>query len=408
MGRFYDTNALLDLSYKLNKLDKFYVSSITLTELENIKTNRNKTEDIKYKVRYISRILRDNPKIYECIIVQTKHYELLEELELDNSNDNLIMACAKLLNDDIVFITSDICCYNIGKKIFNLNVEILKDEFDEDYKGYIVKQFNDNELAEFYQYELNKNSYNLLLNQYLLIKDKEDKYIDAYRWNGEKLIQANSKNMNSLALGNVKPLDKFQMCVFDSFQNNQITMVKGKAGSGKSYLSMGFLFSQLEKHKIDKIIIFTNPIATRGAAKLGYYPGSKNEKLCDSNIGNFLASKLGDKGAIQIYLQSEKIILLPLSDIRGYDTSGMRAGIYITEAQNMNIELMKLALQRIGQDCICIIDGDYNTQVDDISYSGLNNGMKRVSEVFRGESLYGEIELSNIYRSQIAKIAQRM
>ena len=28
----------------------------------------------------------------------------------------------------------------------------------------------------------------------------------------------------------------------------------------------------------------------------------------------------------------EKLLLLPLSDLRGYDTSGMRAGIYITEA----------------------------------------------------------------------------
>jgi len=35
---------------------------------------------------------------------------------------------------------------------------------------------------------------------------------------------------------------------------------------------------------------------------------------------------------------------LPISDIRGYDTSGMNAGIYITEAQNLDVELLKLAL----------------------------------------------------------------
>jgi len=50
-----------------------------------------------------------------------------------------------------------------------------------------------------------------------------------------------------------------------------------------------------------------------------------------------------------------------LSDIRGYDTSGMRAGIYVSEAQNMDIYLMKLVLQRIGSDSICIIDGDCKT-----------------------------------------------
>lgn len=97
-----------------------------------------------------------------------------------------------------------------------------------------------------------------------------------------------------------------------------------------------------------------------------------------------------------------------MSDIRGYDTTGMNAGIYISEAQNMDVELMRLALQRIGEDSICIIDGDFSHQVDSSLYSGNNNGMKRASEVFRNNSIYGEVELQNIYRSKIANIAELM
>ena len=78
-------------------------------------------------------------------------------------------------------------------------------------------------------------------------------------------------------------------------------------------------------------------------------------------------------------IKEEKIVLLPLSDIRGYDTSGMKAGIYISEAQNLDIDLMKLTLQRIGEDSICIIDGDAKTQVDDAHFAGSSNGMRRVS-----------------------------
>ena len=80
----------------------------------------------------------------------------------------------------------------------------------------------------------------------------------------------------------------------------------------------------------------------------------------------------------------------------------MRAGIYISEAQNLDTTLMKLALQRIGDDSICIIDGDCRTQVDDISFAGVNNGMRRTSKVFRGHDIYGEIELKLIHRSKIA------
>jgi predicted ribonuclease YlaK len=130
--------------------------------------------------------------------------------------------------------------------------------------------------------------------------------------------------------------------------------------------------------------------------------------LLDSQIGNLLSSKIGDKTEVERLIAEGKLVLLPLSDIRGYDTSGMNAGIYISEAQNMDVSLMKLALQRIGEDSICIIDGDEKTQVDDISFAGNNNGMKRVSKIFRDTDVYGEIELRKIHRSKIAQIAERM
>ena len=118
----------------------------------------------------------------------------------------------------------------------------------------------------------------------------------------------------------------------DSLLNNQITMLRGPSGAGKSHLALGYLFYLLEHNRIDKIIVFCNTIATRNAAKLGYYPGDKNEKLLDAQIGNMLSSKLGGQEAVLRLIEENKLILLPMSDIRGYDTSGMNAGIYITEA----------------------------------------------------------------------------
>lgn len=82
-------------------------------------------------------------------------------------------------------------------------------------------------------------------------------------------------------------------------------------------------------------------------------------------------------------MSSGKLLLLPFSDIRGYDTTGMNAGIYITEAQNLDATLMKLALQRIGEDCFCIIDGDNKSQVDMEIYQK-KNGMTAMSKIFRG------------------------
>lgn len=99
-----------------------------------------------------------------------------------------------------------------------------------------------------------------------------------------------------------------------------------------------------------------------------------------------------------------------MADVRGFDTTGYDGpvAVYITEAQNFSISLLKLALQRIGEDTPVIIDGDYMTQVDRSQYAGSNNGMRRMSKVFRGHKFYGEVELPNIYRSEVARVAEEM
>lgn len=69
---------------------------------------------------------------------------------------------------------------------------------------------------------------------------------------------------------------------------------------------------------------------------------------------------------------------------------------------------MKLALQRIGEDSICILDGDSETQVDMSQYAGRNNGLRRVAQVFKDDEIFGTITLQHIYRSHIAELAEKL
>ena len=302
---------------------------------------------------------------------------------------------------DSIFHTADLACQAIAKA-------------ENDFKGFVYYDAtNDEGLAHFYSNieEIGQNNtFELLENEYLLVRDKTGEVVDKYRYNNGHLTRLKFCSVESKLFGKITPKDQdvYQHIALDSLMHNKITVLKGPAGSGKSYLSFGFMFDQLEKGIIDKIIIFCNTIATKGSAKLGYYPGSRTEKLLDSQIGNLLSSKLGDRAMVERLIDDGDLVLLPMSDIRGYDTSGMNAAVYISEAQNLDIELMKLALQRIGEDGICILDGDSNAQVDSSLYAGSNNGMRRVSEVFRNHDFYGEVELQNIHRSKIAELAQLM
>lgn len=412
MIKFYDTNAILKLQDKIFE-EKFVISSVTLRELENIKTNRNKDENVKFNARNIVRLLNKNCDKYDVIVFDSKVLDTVNTFGIPDNPDNEICACARYYKattgEDVLFATDDLCCRIIARDIFGLHVCAVGDDNTEEYKGFVEKSLSEEEMAYFYE-NLNENSYNLLTNQYLILKDSSGEIVDKFKWDGATHQPVKLPTIKSNIFGAVKPYngDVYQQLALNSFDTNQLTMIKGVAGTGKSYLAVGYLLYLLDKRKIDKIIVFCNTVATANSAKLGYYPGTKDEKLLDSSIGNMLSAKLGNVYGLEQMIDEGKIVLLPLSDIRGYDTGRMNAGVYITEAQNMDISLMKLALQRIGQDCICIVDGDYNAQVDLSQYAGNNNGMRRMSEVFRGQNFYGEVELQNIYRSKIAEIAENM
>lgn len=414
--KFYDTCSLLLKADKLfDNEDNIVISSITINELENIKTANNKSPDIKQTARQLLHLLTEHPEAYEIHIFKMDMLTPVIEKGFSITDDTKILATAIDYDktqhpDETIFITNDLVLSNMANFFFGADsIERVEEEESDKYEGYLEVYLNDNEMAEFYS-SPNKNTFNLYINEYLAIYNSNKELVDVLCWTGNEYRHLNYKGFTSTMFGDVKPMknDIYQAMFADSLLNNTITMIKGPAGSGKTTLSLAYLFSQMERGKIDKIVVFCNTVATKGSAKLGFYPGTRDEKLLDSQIGNLLSSKCGGRIIVEQLLQQEKLILLPLSDIRGYDTSGMRAGIYISEAQNMDINLMKLTLQRIGDDSICIIDGDCKAQVDSIEFAGANNGMKRASKVFRGEDIYGEITLKNIHRSRISQIAENM
>lgn len=421
MIKFYDTCSLL---LKVNNLfdeeEPFAISSITLEELENIKTSNSRDPDIKYAARKLLHILDEHYNSYDIHIFKENMLNPIVEKDLSVSNDTRILASAydykNNHSDEVSFITNDLALKNIARLFFqDKNISSINEEIDDEYCGYKEIKFNNDEELELFYSNYKKGSEQflprdelLMINEYLIMKDKNNQIIDRLVWTGEGFRNINFTAFESRHFGKIKPLDVQQQLAADSFIHNKITLIKGPAGSGKTLLALGFLFSQLERQKIDKIIIFCNTVAAKNSAKLGFLPGTRDEKLLDSQIGNLLSSKLGSRIEVERLIDDEKLILLPMSDIRGYDTTGMRAGIYISEAQNLDIPLMKLALQRIGDDSICIIDGDAKTQVDDINFAGANNGMRRMSKVFRGHDIYGEVELKQIHRSEIGRIAENM
>jgi PhoH-like ATPase len=403
-----DTNVLLNNLDVIDTYEDIVLSSAVLEELDGLKKDDG---EVGYRARNAIRKLNTATNIrFECQDV----YNGMPSSWNETKRDNIIVACAQ--HNGATLVSNDI---NVVVKARSLGIKTitLSDESKcEDRASELEVEMSDEELAEWYKTKDKQNKWGLDINQYILIKNQvidengaaESKIVDIWVYTNSGFRTLQTKPIQSPQLGKLALYDTYQKTLVDSLQNNKMTMVKGRAGTGKSLITLSYALSAIEKGKYNKLIVFCNTVATKNSAKLGYYPGSKDEKLLDSQIGNMLSSKLGDKSEVDILIKREKLLLLPISDIRGFDTTGMEAIVWVTEAQNLDIELMKLAIQRIGEDSQLIIDGDYNTQVDSSAYEGRNNGMRRVSDVFRGEDFYGEVELKTIYRSRMAMIADKM
>ena len=65
---FYDTCALLDAPNIFNEEDLIFISSITISELEGIKSSGTKDEEVKYKARKVLKQLEDNQDKYHIVL----------------------------------------------------------------------------------------------------------------------------------------------------------------------------------------------------------------------------------------------------------------------------------------------------------------------------------------------------
>lgn len=410
---FFDTCALLNLQQNAFK-ENFIISQTTLEEIEVIKTSKYKDNDIKCKARHIAALLDQNPYRYQVVRFTDAILCILDDFNLSETSDNIILASAYWYQQNvapILMCTDDINCRFISKKIFCLetsssqDLKVLND--NNKYYGYKEITLDDNDMSNLYSH-LDQNLYHCLPNEYLIIRKSDGEVVDILKWLPGGFSKVCNKTIRSTLFGDkIKPKDSYQSCAIDSILSNTMTAITGNAGSGKSLISLITIMNLIESGIYDRVIIMFNPTKAKGASDMGYYSGDAIDKAMQNSIGSILTTKFGDRFAVDLLLQQDRIRLVSMADIRGMEVRDNEI-LYITECQNTSIELLKLCLSRASSGCKIIIEGDYTAQVDSYGFENNCNGMKRAIDVLKGEAEFGYIELKNVWRSRIAELANKL
>lgn len=389
-----DTNTILN-NVEVVEQDNIIITSMVLREIEHLELKKmDKT--LQFQLRRAKRAINGRlDEVEGATIVDITDFE--ESIKGDFSNDyadNVIIEYARV--NDYGIITNDIL---MKLKAKGLGIEVVDGDSvshadEEDYKGFIRKTVSREEFTQIY-FDLENNIYDLKVNQYLILVDEEtDEVLDVLKWTGKWLVSISNRQgkltsrFNTEQFGKFETKDEYQVMALDSIENNQLTMIRGKAGSGKSLIALNAAWRLVEE-KGYKLVIFFNPAPSKDAIEMGFYTGDVIAKALQSSVGSMLKSKFGNENAILDLIVNGTIEILPFVDMRGWDSGELPTAIWISESQNLTSSLLKLGLQRVAENTKVIIDGDFHQQIDKAVYEH-DNGMRRASEIFRGEDLYGE------------------
>ena len=392
--KLYDTCSLLaEIDNDDLFTERFYVSSISLHELENIKTSKNKTEDVRYKARKLSHLLDEHYNDYNVVVYNFEISDyIISTLGLDATiPDNQIVGTAKYISEkeDVVFITNDICLKNIAR---SLGLEVCSVVGKENiYKGYkVIKGTSDQ--INIAMENMDFSDWNI--NEYLIIQNTDDDSEKEMRFDGEKFVSLKLPSSKF-----IKAKNSLQRCALDILNNQDITIaaILGGFGSGKTHLSMQMaLYNVNEKGYQSKILGVRSP---QGEGKeVGFLPGDLNSKVegffepltQQLNGGEFELESLKQRGVL------ETNIPFYMKGTTYNDTI-----LVVDEAEDLDEKQIRLVGTRVGSNSKIYFAGDYKQSVINTT---TNNALVKMCNEFKGNKQFATIYLGEDVRSETSKM----
>jgi len=163
--------------------------------------------------------------------------------------------------------------------------------------------------------------------------------------------------------------------------NNQVVIITGRAGSGKSLIGAQVALDFLFKKQCEKVFVTRATIEVGNS--LGFLPGGIEDKF-NPYLEAFQENltKCYDSVKIGELIEAKKILTYPVQFIRGKTIDDL---LIVEEAQNLTKAQMLAILTRLGKTGKIIVNGDLEqTDIRDNGINGLAYAIemsKRIEEI---------------------------
>jgi len=182
-----------------------------------------------------------------------------------------------------------------------------------------------------------------------------------------------------------------QKKLMNSIRQNEITIVKGPPGCGKTFVSVGFSLGLLRKKENRfKKIYLVKSVTTLKGEEVGFLKGDLKEKI-EPVMWSFTINmeKLIKVSSINKLYESDIIRPFPLAYMRG--ASFDDCIIIADEMQNVSLDNSRTLLTRIGSNCKLILLGD--TKQIDIKNKKISS-LEKLLEMFKDTKGIGVINMN--------------
>lgn len=427
-----DTNVLLHDPLSLFQFEEHdvVIPAIVLEELDGKKRNM---DEVGRNARETSRLLdqlRTSGKLHDGVPLENGgrlFVEIGHERQVDIpfdviTNDNRILLVAlKLMKQyeldvgrKVVVVSKDILVRvkadAIGIDAEDYLTDHIVDTTDL-YAGYREIEVDQSLIDEFYKVRqlpttaLTKQV--LYPNSFVVLKSNVSKA------SALAVVDSLQPILRPLALDadhiwGIHPRNVQQRMALDLLLRDDIPFVTllGKAGTGKTLLALAAGLSLVEDEQRYNKLVVARPVVPMGN-DIGYLPGEMEEKLrpwmqpiYDNLEFLFNANSKDELGNILAGMKS--IQLEALTYIRGRSMPDQF--IIIDEAQNLTKHEIKTILTRVGENSKIVLVGD-PYQIDHPYLDEYSNGLTYAVERFKGQNVFGHVQLVKGERSSLARLA---